>query len=185
MKSLGIKAIGSQLDRIATGRRTMVAVVVSTALLIPYFGLVFRDQLAQNPLIDQTFNFSPQDVHKILETYGARGRVEYFRGELIDFILIPIVAVAMACVVNYGFKRLSRGTNMALVPLLAGLLNALKVMCILPLILLYPNEPVILSYLANYVNILKIFAIISSLILMIAAIGVILIKLKKSRLDER
>ena len=175
-----MKLVSQWLQQRATGKNSVILAIVSGLLFVPYL-LSFKDQTSQGLLIDQTFNFNASDAQRILASYGAIGRAEYLRAEIVDFLFIPLLVLTIALVVDYAFKRRSWSAKLSLIPLIAGFLNNLKVCLIIPLVLAYPHQPIMLIETTNIVNILKIAAMAVSVILLLMAIITITISGIKRR----
>jgi hypothetical protein len=168
-----LENLSKRISAAATGRTTAIVSALSVAYLLPYLNLAFKGIQNKGPLLDQRFFSTPEYVQHTLTSYGPSLRAEYLRGEFWD-ILIAGVAFAIALVVSYGFKRVGWSTRFNLIPIAAAALNTLKIACFVPMILAYAHEPRMLVWLANGVNVPKNIAILSSLILLVVAIGTII-----------
>lgn len=158
------------LDRLATGRRAAIALAASAVFLVPYMTLVFADLTARGPLLDQQLTFSPAEFHAVLAGYGTVLRGHYLRAEIVDLAIAP-VCFAIALAISAGLRAAGRDSRLALVPVVAGILNDVKALCFIGSISTFPRESEALVWIASGINTAKSLAMAASLVLLLIALA--------------
>lgn len=161
--------MSNKLTRLATRKAVIMASALSVLYLIPYATLAFRGQQAKGMLIDQRLFTTPATFHHILMSYGLALRTQYVHAEYID-LAVAGVAFSIALIVSYAAKKRGANGRLSLIPIVAGILNTLKVMVFIPLILSYPHESSAGVWLANAINLPKDLAMLASIALLLAAL---------------
>lgn len=159
----------NNLNKIANnGRLVAMLSVLAIVALGLYFSLAFQG-IDLKTLLDTTFNFSPAQVHSVLDGYGATLRNRYLGAELIDFGTMIFVSWVQAVVVMRAFSPMRWGRKLFLVPLVAMALNSLKDIALVTVLLQFPNESTALASLANIINMAKTIFVDASLGLVLIA----------------
>jgi len=163
-------AISHKITTFSTRKHLLIAAGLSTAYLLPYVTVVFGQLLAKGSLLDQRLHFSAADVHHVLTDYGSQLRGQYLLGEYVD-LLVAGVLLTVAMVISCGFTKRGWNTTWNLLPIIAGVLNAVKGGLFIAIIRSYPHESAGLVAVAQCVNIAKTIALAGSVVLLVLAVA--------------
>lgn len=162
------------LERITSARRLAALLLVLPALplwIMPATGP------GQVEFLDLRLSYSPEEVHRLLESLGAEGRAAYARMALTSDLIFPLLyslALSMAFTLLSGslFPGESRLQHLRLLPLAALLADVAENLAIAGLIYSFPELPVTLVRWASTFTGLKWASVVLNLGLLLALAGI-------------
>lgn len=138
----------SRIQALATLRNVLIAlaIFVATSIVIFNFGLVptLIERADGAPLLDNRFGYTAAQVEELFEAYGEAGRSQYRTYLLLlDFAYAVVFAIANALLIagltRYLFPRVQALGWVALLPLVAMLLDFIENVGLLSLLGSYPD----------------------------------------------
>ena len=149
--------------RLSTGPVALAALVVFLAfgaLVLPGQSQAAAAYSGDAGSPDTSFIYTPADLQRMAETYGAEGRAAYVRARWQFDILFPVVytaflLTALGWAAARAFRPASRGRLVVLLPLAGALFDLLENLCAALYMALYPPALGLLAFLAPIFTILK------------------------------
>lgn len=122
--------------------------------------------------IDLLFFYTPEQVYKMVESYGETGRTSYRLFELTGDIIYPIVytlffALAITWLFQRGFPSNSTMHQYNAVPFGAWLFDLFENLSIVAMLSVFPSTPAALAWMATVFTMLKwLFVALTALLLL-------------------
>ncbi len=151
------------LYRVSSGWVTLAAAVlffVFTPLVLPGQAARFEAVAGSGPSPDQSFLYSPGDLYRMAESFGAAGRAYYVRARWTFDLVWPLVyTFALVTAVSWLGKRAfsegSRWRLLNLVPVAGLLFDYAENICASLVIGRYPANTPVFDFLATVFTPLK------------------------------
>ena len=170
------------LRRVSTGWVTFGAV----AVFLLFMGFVLPAQSAQasgaedvgSP--DLSFFYTPRDLYRMAEAYGAQGRADYIRARFTFDLIFPIVytfflVTTISWLTRRAFASDSRWQLANLIPLAGALFDYLENVATSVVMARYPETTTAIAVLASVFTPVKWLLVVGSFVLLlIVAVAAIL-----------
>jgi len=139
------------------------------------------------PDIEMT-GYSPQRVYDILMAQGEVGRAFYLHFIVPQDFPFPLFyALFYAATLTYLAQRLfpgdSRWQQIGLMGLSAGLADWMENLCLLPLLLSYPQRLDVLAMIACIFTILKTILVVTNMVAIVIGLGWLLVKFVREKMQ--
>ena len=138
--------------------------------------------------LDTLSSYTPDKAFQLISSYGEQGRQYYAVIEVTLDLVYPLVtALLFSLMIFYTFKRAFPGHSWALYTSLAPypvlLADYLENVCIVSMLLTYPQESTLLAQLSNFFTIAKFSLAPLQLLFAVGLIGWLVqtIRLKRSK----
>jgi len=151
------------LHRASRGWVTLAAAIlflVFTPLVLPDQAARFEAVAGSGPSPDQSLFYTPADLYRMAESFGAAGRAAYVRARWTFDVVWPLVytgalATAISWLARKAFTRGSRGRLLNLVPVAGMALDFGENICTSLVIGRYPAATPVVDVLATVFTPLK------------------------------
>jgi len=160
------------LQKLSTGRNIIILLVLfllANFILIPAFYPTFET-------LDIKTSYTSEQAYALLSSYGEQGRQQYLISELTLDVIYPLVsAFLFSFAILYTFQRAFPGKTglhkFALTPFGVLVADYLENICIVVMLLLYPQELPILAQVSNVFTIIKFALTPFELLVFVGLIG--------------
>jgi hypothetical protein len=185
-----VDRIVAWIDRLATSRNILLYLALYLALNAAVLPLAqARIEAASGGIgpLDSQFTYSPTRAYAALAAYGNDGRQFYGIVEVTAGLVYPaIYGLFFALTIAYCFRRVMPpghfAHRLALLPLVAALLDYVENALIVVLIMAYPERLAGLAVAAGLITALKsILFAATVLVVMIAIVAVIVVTVRARR----
>jgi len=166
------------LSRVSTGPVTLAALIIFllfTALVLPRQSRSAESVSRGAGSPDTSFFYSPGDLYRMAEAYGAAGRAAYVRARFTFDVIFPLVytlflATAISWVFARAFPPGSPWQRANMVPLLAALFDLLENASTSLVMARYPAQTPVVDTLAPLFSLAKWVFVIGSFMLLFAGV---------------
>lgn len=164
------------LYRISRGWVVLLSVIiffVFTPLVLPQQAARFETAAGPGPSPDQSFFYSPADLYRMAESFGAAGRAAYVRARWTFDVVWPLVytfflATAISWLGKRAFAEGSRWRLLNLIPVAGLLLDYAENICTSLVIGRYPARTPVVDVLATIFTPLKWVFVGGSFVVLVA-----------------
>jgi hypothetical protein len=170
------------LQRVATGRAALIAVLVYVVFSLVFFNLgpvPAMVETANAPLLDTRFAWGGDDARHFLATLGEEGRRLYALVLLIDTLYVLTFAVTGALLLAWLSSRVLNPRSLlrwvSLLPVTAGVLDLIENAGILALLGLFPTVPAALGTTLGFITAAKLMLVNLSTALVILGLVIVAI----------
>jgi hypothetical protein len=140
-------------------------------------------ELGVTPSIDTNFAFDPQSIYPILEGYGVAGRAYYLQQRWRFDLVWPLLYGLPLWLTSHRFMGALPNVNLKwlnLTPLLAILFDYLENIVFSLMVLLYPNQILLLAYIGVSFSLMKWLFLGVAMMLTMCLSLVVLVKYLRS-----
>lgn len=156
-------AISNWLRRVSTGWVALAGLLVFLlfgTLVLPQQAAQAAQETGGADSPDTLFFYTPGDLYRMAESYGAQGRQAYVRARFTFDLVWPLVytlflVTAVSWVVSRAFAPASRWQRANLAPLLGALFDYLENVSTSLVMLRYPAQTAVVDQLAPLFTALK------------------------------
>ncbi len=173
------KRVSDRLRRASTGWVALAALLIFllfTALVLPQQATQAEQETGSSASPDTSFFYTPADLYRMAESYGAEGRQAYVRARFTFDLVWPLVyAFFLVTAISWVFRAFgpdSRWQLANLVPLLGALFDYLENLSTSLVMLRYPAQTPLVDLLAPVFTALKWAALGVSFALLVGGIAV-------------
>ena len=177
-----IEQLDAKIRGFSTPRKVflLVFIYIAASVVIFNFGFIPAiSQLSQGfDIPDNTFNYTPEHLYRVLSIYGEEGRGLYRSFLLLlDFIYPALFAFTNSILLAYLFERLiPKARFLYLSPFIALLLDYLENILMLILLLNYPAQLIALARIASAITTLKLILVNLLFVVTLIALAGVLMK---------
>lgn len=155
--------ISDWLCKAATGWVTLSALLVFllfSALVLPQQATKAEQATGSSDSPDTSLFYSSNDLYRMAESYGERGREAYIRARFTFDLVWPLVytfflTMSISWVFTRAFAPVSRWQRANLAPLLGALFDYLENLATSLVMLRYPEQTAVVDLLAPVFTVLK------------------------------
>ena len=178
------------LERVSKGWVTILAVViffVFTPLVLPQQAVRFEAVAGEGPSPDQSFIYSPADLYRMAEAFGAEGRAAYVRARWTFDVVWPLVytfflATTISWLGKRAFPAGSKARLLNLTPALGLLFDYLENICASIVMARYPAQTPVIDLLTTVFTPIKwVFVVGSFVVLAVVAVIAVAQRVRVSR----
>ncbi len=182
--------LSRRLDRASTGWVSLVAVVlffVFIPLVLPGQAARFEAVAGAGPSPDQSFFYTPADLYRMAEAFGAAGRAAYVQARWTFDVIWPLVytfflTTTISWLGQRGFAAASGWRRLNLVPVAGLLLDYAENVCTSLVVGRYPAATPVFDVLATVFTPLKWVFVGGSFVVLVGVLVAALVSIRKPRL---
>ncbi|MGB0383737.1 MAG: hypothetical protein ACPGWR_02850 [Ardenticatenaceae bacterium] len=186
-------ALDSRIRTLATLRNVILLLFVFVIFSILIFNYGFIPAIIERAqgadILDNTFNYSAEDVYQLFSTYGDEGRRLYLLYLLLfDFVYPVLFALSNSVLLAYILERLFTEVRffryLYLMPFVVLLLDYAENIGILTLLLNYPNQLVEFVSVISAITMLKLGVVNLLFVITLMALVAVIVKSAYRRLKR-
>lgn len=176
--------LDSRIRKLAMLRNVILLFVVFVMFSVIIFNFGFIPAIMERSsgadILDNTFNYSAEDVYDLFSTYGNEGRRLYLSYLLLFDFVYPVLfalsnSVLLAYILTGLFPDVRFLRYLYLMPFVAIVFDYVENIGIVTLLLNYPNQLVQLAAITSTITMLKLALVnILFVISLIALVGIII-----------
>jgi hypothetical protein len=149
--------LSAWIQKVSTGKVVLVTLAIFiafTALALPVEAARVDDYNKEVGSVDTRFYYSPNDLFRIAEAYGEKGRQDYVRARWTFDVIWPLVytvflATAMSYLLTKAFSHQGGWQLLNLLPVSAMIFDFLENAAASGVMLAYPDQPFWMAWLAS------------------------------------
>ncbi|MGB4247377.1 MAG: hypothetical protein WBJ75_06610 [Pseudohongiellaceae bacterium] len=163
----------NSLSRWLISRTSRMSLLISFGITIIIAALMYSSLPMTNSallavsgenILDITFYYQPGEAMRRMEAYGEEGRSIYLGFEMLDFPFIPAYTLALAFLLSWliGKSRAAEDSlhsslrsRLNLLPLLIGAADLVENSCVVMLLTLHPDAPILFAAVASSATLFK------------------------------
>lgn len=139
--------------------------------------------------LDTLSSYTPDHAFQLISSYGEQGRQYYAVIEVTLDLIYPIVTALMfSLIIFYTFKRAFPSNKwilyLSLAPYTVLMADLLENVCIVSLLLIYPQKSVLLAQISNFFTIVKFSLAPLQLLFVIGVIGWLVQTIRAKRSNQ-
>lgn len=177
-----IKRLSNWLYRISSGLVTITALIIFllfTILVLPRQSASADAVSGEAGTPDLSFFYTPDDLYRMAEAYGEAGRQAFVKARLTFDVVWPLVylfflSTSISWLLKNGLPQVSSWRQLNLLPFGAMLLDFGENFANILIMLRYPEQTIIVEWLAPIFTLLKWIAVGASFITLIIGLGLFL-----------
>lgn len=167
-------------NRLATGRTILILLglfIFFNAVIMPMVGAKIQEYSGGVGPFDLQFSYTPEQALTMLKAYGEQGRPLYALVDLTLDVVYPLVTfllfgALLTFLLRRGFPNNATMQKLALLPLGTLLMDYLENVCVVTMLMTFPNTSTLVAQLSSLFTTTKwIFVGLTFVVTLIGAVA--------------